>query len=103
MAADESVIVLARFRSRPGRAAELKETLRAVQASSRTEPGCEVYDMFESADATNSYVLFERYHSRDALEAHRNSDHYRAYRARVPELLEEPVAVTVLRTVDGPS
>lgn len=101
MAADEPVVVLATFRSRPGRAADLKETLQAVQASSRAEPGCELYDMFESRQG--SYVLFERYRSRDALEAHRGSDHYRAYRARVPELLEQPVAVTVLRPVDGPS
>ena len=103
MAADEPVVVLATFRSPPGRAAELKETLQTVQASSRAEPGCEVYDMFESVDGPDSYVLFERYRSPAALEAHRDSDHYRAYRAQVPELLAQPVAVTVLRPLDGPS
>jgi quinol monooxygenase YgiN len=100
MAAGEPVVVLATLRSRPGRAAELKQTLEFVQASSRQEPGCEIYDLYESVDAEGTYCLFERYRNRAALEAHRNTDHYRAYRARVPDLLSQPVEVTVLRPTD---
>src|SRR5690348_7926064 len=100
MAEGEPVVVLATLRSRPGRAAELKQALVFVQASSRQEPGCEIYDLFESVDAEDTYCLFERYRNRAALEAHRNTDHYRAYRARVPDLLSQPVEVTVLRPAD---
>lgn len=103
MTAGKPIVVLATFRSRPGRAAELRETLESVQAFSQQEPDCEVYDLFESVDAEGTYCLFERYRNRAALEAHRNSDHYRAYRARVPELLANPVEVTVLRPVDAPA
>jgi quinol monooxygenase YgiN len=100
VAAGEPVVVLATLRSRPGRATELKETLEVVQAASRQEPDCEMYDLFASVDAEGTYCLFERYRNRAALEAHRNTDHYRAYRARVPELLAQPIEVTVLRPVD---
>jgi quinol monooxygenase YgiN len=100
VAAGEEVVVLATLRPRAGKAAQLRETLDTVQAASRQEPDCEVYDLYESVDAEGTYHLFERYRNRDALEAHRNSDHYRAYRAQVPDLLASPVEVAVLQPVN---
>lgn len=95
-----AAIVLATFRPRPEKAAELREELDTMIGHSRQEPGCETYDLYESGDDEVAYHLFERYSDAEALEAHRAADYYKAYRERLPDLLAQPVDVQVLREVD---
>jgi quinol monooxygenase YgiN len=66
----------------------------------RAEPGCERYDLYEQTDASGALHLFERYRNKDALEAHRATDHYVEYRRQVADLLEEPIGVVVLDPID---
>jgi quinol monooxygenase YgiN len=92
-------IVFASFNPRPERIDQLRATLDVMVEHTRREPGCEVYDLYESGDGERLH-LFERYVDGDALEAHRASDHYKAYRAKLPELLVSPVEVAVLSELD---
>jgi quinol monooxygenase YgiN len=45
----------------------------------RAEPGNLAFDMYRKADDPLSYVLLERYTSREALAAHRDSSHFKDY------------------------
>ena len=45
--------------------------------------------------------LFERYSDGDALQHHRETDHYKAYRAKIVDYLAEPIGVLVLDAVDA--
>jgi quinol monooxygenase YgiN len=92
-------IVFASFTPRPERIDLLRTTLDVMVEHTRREPGCEVYDLYESDDGKRFHLL-ERYVDADALEAHRASEHYKAYRAKLPELLASPVEVAVLSEVD---
>ncbi|MPZ54092.1 MAG: antibiotic biosynthesis monooxygenase [Acidimicrobiia bacterium] len=94
-----AAIVFASFSPHPDKVEEMRATLDTMVAATRDEPGCEFYDLYESDEGTR-FHLFERYIDADALEAHRASDHYKAYRAKLSDLLSEPVAVTVLGEVD---
>jgi quinol monooxygenase YgiN len=92
-------IVFASFTPHPDRIAELRAALDLMIEHSRSEPGCEVYDLYES-DAGERLHLFERYVDAEALEAHRATDHYKAYRAKLPDLLASPIEVAVLTELD---
>ena len=94
-----SIAVIARFTPRPGSREALRDLLKTMIAPTRAEDGCRTYDLYESAD-DSGFVLFERYRSRRALDAHRASSHYVGYRAQVVELLEQPIEVSVLDVVD---
>lgn len=98
--ASEPVLVFASFQPYPAEAAALRATLDTMVEHTRQEPGNQVYDLYESGEDRVSYHLFERYTDSDALEAHRASAHYKDYRARLPDLLEHPIEVVVLREVD---
>lgn len=92
-------IVFASFTPHADRTADLRATLDVMVEHTRQEPGCEVYDLYESEDGARLH-LFERYVDADALAAHRASEHYQAYRAKVPDLLAAPIEVAVLSPVD---
>nr|WP_245850047.1 putative quinol monooxygenase [Mycobacterium angelicum] len=93
------IAVIARFAPRPGSRDALRALLKTMVTPTRSEDGCRTYDLYEIAD-DGGFVLFERYASRRALEAHRASAHYVDYRARVTELLTGPIEVEVLDIVD---
>ena len=88
------VIVFASFKPRVGSAQAFLKTMAPMIEATRLEPGNDIYDLYEDADG--GFHLFERYADENALKAHRDSDHYRAYRATALDLLEGGVGVKVL-------
>ena len=96
----EAVIVFASFFPKPGQEDAVEQLLRGMTTPTRQEPGCQTYDLYRSAQAPVSFHLFERYRDQAALDAHRNTEHYKAYRARIPELLADPIKVQVLQGLD---
>lgn len=94
-------LVFATFRPAEGKEQQLLDTLAPMLVNTRAEPGNEFYDLYRSDDDGKAvYHLFERYRDEEALEAHRASDHYKAYRAVLGDLLASPVEVNVLSEVD---
>lgn len=78
--AESRVIVFAGFIPKPGQESELEALLRGVTGQTRREPGCEVYDLYVASEAPTSFHLFESYTNGAALEVHRTSEYYKAYR-----------------------
>lgn len=96
------VVVFATFRPEPGKHETLLSLLEGMVVHTRAEPGNERYDLYVAgAGDDRTFHLFERYTSSDALEAHRQADYYKAYRAELPDLLKEPVEVLVLTALDA--
>jgi quinol monooxygenase YgiN len=96
----EPVIVFASFRPGPGKEDEVEALLSWMVGHTRTEPGCERYDLYRAPGDGTTFHLFERYRDDAALEAHRASEHYVEYRRKVTDLLEAPIDVLVLDALD---
>jgi quinol monooxygenase YgiN len=64
----------------------------------RQEPGCELYDFY--ADGAGGYHLFEIYSDEAALQAHREAEYFKEYRAKVVDMLDGDIGVLVLRAID---
>ncbi|MGU7785010.1 putative quinol monooxygenase [Burkholderia sp. PU8-34] len=95
------VYVIASLIPKPEYAERVEAELRGMVAASRTEPGNRRYDLFRHADGAPGFHLFEIYDDAQALEAHRSSAHYVAYRAKAGEWLAEPPVVKVLTAIDA--
>ena len=54
----------------PGRGSELAELYKARCAAVMREPGCEQFDVFQSAVNPDKLVLLERWTDRGVLDAH---------------------------------
>jgi quinol monooxygenase YgiN len=59
--------------------ADVVETLRALTAASRQEPGCVSYIAHYLADDPDTVLIYEQYRDESAQAAHRASEHFRKY------------------------
>jgi quinol monooxygenase YgiN len=71
--------------------------------ATRSESGCRRYDLFRSTDAVGGplFFLIENYGDDAAIQSHRETLHYKAYRANILPLLERPPEVQVLEIIDA--
>jgi quinol monooxygenase YgiN len=97
------VSVFVRFFPRAGEGPRVEQILRAMVPATRSEPGCLRYDLFRVASASPSepvFCLIEKYADQGAVQAHRETDHYRTYRASVVPLLASAIDVTILEALE---
>ena len=77
MSAPEQIVVVARWQMREEHVADVLELVSVLRQQSLDEPGCVGYDVFRSADDPGVILLIERYRDNAAIDAHRNTHHYR--------------------------
>ena len=81
--------------------AEMEAELRRMVQASRQEPGNLRYDLYRIAEGPTSFHLFETYLDSAAMDAHRGSEHYQAYRAKAVNWLVSAPEVRVLTAIDA--
>ena len=98
------IVVLASFYPKNEKNNEVKETILAMVIPTRSEEGNEIYNFYESRnneDKNISFHLFEVYKNSAALDFHRNTSHYKNYRSKIVDLLDRPIEVKVLTSIDS--
>ena len=83
------------FSIEASRKAEFLKIARELTEKSLQEAGCVAYDIFESATRTDVMMFCETWKDDAALEAHRQTEHYRALAGTLHQLGE--VKAEVLR------
>lgn len=71
------ITVIARWQPANGFHDKLLGLLDELRPKSLAEPGCLGYEVYQSIDAPRSLLLVEQYRDEAALEAHKQSEHYR--------------------------
>ena len=98
------IVVLASFYPKNQKNHEVKETILAMVKPTRSEEGNEIYNFYEEKNDEGtimSFHLFEVYKNSAALDFHRNTSHYKNYRSKIADLLDKPIEVKVLKSVDS--
>jgi quinol monooxygenase YgiN len=90
--------VIARFVAREGKQDQLRTLLQNMLAPTRVEPGCNLYDLYES-NSRGRFYLYETWESQSALDRHITTPHFRHLQQAVGELLTEPFEVNILRAL----
>lgn len=68
--------VIARYTAASGEEDEVADLVVQLAAASRTEPGNVDFTAYRQLDDPRRFVLLERYASRAALDAHRDTAHF---------------------------
>jgi quinol monooxygenase YgiN len=92
------VRVIARAIAREGKEDQLKALLQGMLAPTHAQPGCRLYELYESDDPGRFY-FYELWESPHALAQHAASAHYKLLELVVPDLLKEPFEVNILTEV----
>ena len=98
------IIVFASFYPKKEKSNEVKEIILNMIAPTRAEEGNEIYNFYETKkdDKKNiSFHLFEIYKDSAALDFHRSTSHYKNYRSKVADLLDKPIEVKILETIES--
>ena len=98
------IVVIASFYPKNGKNHEVKNTILTMVNPTRTEKGNEIYNFYEEKkddDKNISFHLFEVYKDSVALDFHRNTSHYKNYRSKITDLLDKPIEVKVLTSIDS--
>ena len=66
---------------KPGHERQVAELFGPLTAASRKEPGCLFYVAHQHRDDPRKFLVYEQYKDDAALDAHRNSDHFKRYAA----------------------
>jgi quinol monooxygenase YgiN len=83
------------FKVKAGEAKAFEEAFAPCLASTRKEPGCIVYFLNKDVDDANTFVVYERFKSVAALEAHAKSAHVATVLGKITPLLDGDPAVRV--------
>jgi len=89
------VVVFARFHARPGREAELREAIKAVEGPTRREPGCLYYGAFQSVRVAGEFYVHSRWRDRAAFELHASLPHTVRFLDAAEALIDHPLSVSL--------
>lgn len=86
----KTLTVVAIMKSRPGKEEALRRELQSLVAPTCHESGCINYHLHQDIEDPARFVFHENWTSKAHLDAHLNSPHLTAFKARAPDLLAEP-------------
>ena len=98
------IVVFASFYPKKEKSSEVKNIILGMINPTRSEKGNEIYNFYEEKKdniKNISFHLFEVYKDSAALDFHRNTSHYKNYRSKIADLLDKPIEVKVLTSIDS--
>lgn len=63
--------------AKPGKEKAVAELFRRLTEESRKEPGCVMYLVHRHTDDASHFFIYEQYRDEAALEAHRDTPHFK--------------------------
>jgi len=89
------LILIAKFKTKPGCGEQLIELAKNAIGPSNNEEGCIIYEFLKDPFSSDSFTFYEKWRSREDLELHFEEPHFKEFAAKVPELIEgEPSLVS---------
>jgi len=73
------IVLVVHFTVKPGTEEQARKYIRHMEEHTRLEPGCLMYIGHESIENPGHFCFYEQYVNRAALDAHRDSDHFKQY------------------------
>ena len=93
---NEHFIVLAgRYKINPGKRERFLELAKSCLELTRKEPGNISYSIYEEAGIPNSFIYFEEWESREALEEHLKQPYITPLLKEFPDLVDGEADVRV--------
>jgi autoinducer 2-degrading protein len=83
-------VTLVHVRVKPGHIDDFIAATRLNHEASIKESGNFRFDVLQSPDSPNQFILYESYVSPEAVVAHKQTAHYLAWRDTVSEWMAEP-------------
>ncbi|MVM35789.1 antibiotic biosynthesis monooxygenase [Spirosoma sp. HMF4905] len=88
------LLVFANITARPGAEVDLKNALRELIFDVRKEPACQLYELYESAEHPERFIMHELWDDEAGLQAHSQMPHMAAFGIKAKDWLAKPAELT---------
>ena len=95
----EPLYLIATIKPRADRADEARVALHKLMALSKAEPGCEMYDLVENPNEAGTWLMLEKWTSREHWDAHMVTEHNAAFGKVAAEVMIEPITLGFFKPV----
>jgi quinol monooxygenase YgiN len=99
MMIDEKIVLIARLKVKPGTKDEAKRAALAIITESRAEEGCLNYDFHQAIDDSTIFFWHETWANKSALDAHFKMPYFDELGAKLKDITEEPLQLTLTKMV----
>lgn len=96
---DENIVLFARLKVKKTAVEAAKQAALSIIEPSRRETGCINYDFHQANDDETVFLWHETWVSKEAIEAHGDSEHFKEFSRAVESLTDEPLQVTLTKKV----
>lgn len=90
----KEIFVVETIKAVPGKKDELKRALTKLVPTSRKTPGCLQYNLMESVDKNNEFLILMRWKKLEDLRNHETSEYIEKFVKEYDKILYEQVKVT---------
>ncbi len=101
MYTDEKIVLFARLKVKLGTESEAKRAALSIVEKSRAENGCLNYDFHQAIDDETIFLWHETWENKRAIDAHANSSHFKEFSARIENITDESLQVTLSKMVSA--
>jgi len=91
--------VIVEEKIKDGQFGEFVDYMAEMIALTKQENGCIAYDLYEAADGSDSVVMIELWESKEALDAHMASEHFKRLIPGAEIYKEKPSVIRVFSRV----
>ncbi|BDZ67725.1 putative quinol monooxygenase [Methanobacterium ferruginis] len=89
------IIVTANITAKPGERDELISKSQDVIESTRQEQGNISYELLASTEDENVLLMFEKWESKEALDAHMQTEHFKAFGTAIKDIIAKELDITL--------
>ena len=89
------IVVMARFKYKPGKKAEMLAAAKELIAATRQEQGCISYCLLEDPYLENSLTFVEEWSDKEALQRHFTMQHIAEWRVKSADLRDGKSELTI--------
>lgn len=86
----QPLYLIAVITPRPDRIDEARAAFERLVTATLAEPGCELYDLVENPQEPGTWLMLEKWSSREAWDAHMGTEHVIAHNAGADAFLVGP-------------
>jgi len=97
------ISIIAKIPLQEGKATEFTEVFKEMAAAVAAEEGNLLYSLSFEGKAPNVAVIMERYKDQDALAAHSQSDHYKAFGGKIRNMVAGRAEIALMEEVAATS
>lgn len=91
-----SLLVFASITAKPGSGADLKTAFLSLIPQVRAEAACQLYELYESTEHPDQFIMHERWDDEAGLAAHASMPHMDVFKQNFGSLMAGPALLTTV-------